>query len=104
MPLPYPTIFANGCRQDECEIFALSQRVRMYPSIFAGALTWVRGFIDGDSLDVVHGYLVKNGSVFQISLAYLAMVRSLENLPDAARFRITLRVHAGWSAYNSPSR
>ena len=28
------------------------------------------------------------------------MVRSLENLPDAARFRIALRVHAGWSAYN----
>ena len=47
---------------------------------------------------------VKNGSACQISLAYSAMVRSLENLPDAAMFRITLRVHAGWSAYNSPSR
>ena len=63
--------------------------------------------IDGDSLKgvhgFVHGYSVKNGPAFQISLAYSAMVRSLENLPDAAMFRITLRVHAGWSAYNSPS-
>ena len=50
--------------------------------------------IDGDSFDVVHGYSVKNGSACQISLAYSAMVRSLENLPDAARFRITLRVQA----------
>ena len=47
-------IFVNGCRQDECEIFALSQRVRMYPSIFTGALTWVRGFIDGDLFDGVY--------------------------------------------------
>ena len=46
-------IFANGCRQGKCEVFAFSQRVRMYPSVFAGALTWARGFIDwrrgGDS-------------------------------------------------------
>ncbi len=49
-------------------------------------------------------YSVEHGVTFQISLAYSAMVRSLENLPDAAMFRITLRVHAGWSAYNSPSR
>ncbi len=57
-----------------------------------------------DSFDVVDGYSVKIGSACQISLAYSAMVWSLENLPDAARFRIALRDHAGWSAYNSPSR
>lgn len=34
------------------------------------------------------------GSTPQISLAYWAMVRSLENLPDVAMFRITIRVHS----------
>jgi hypothetical protein len=60
--------------------------------------------VDGDSFEGIHGCSANNGSACQISLAYSAMVRSLENLPDVARFRITLRVHAGWSAYNSPSR
>jgi hypothetical protein len=30
---------------------------------------------------------------FQISFAYSAMVRSLENFPDAATLRIDVRVH-----------
>jgi hypothetical protein len=64
--------------------------------------------VDGDSFDVVHGCVhgdsAKNGSAFQISLAYSAMVRSLENRPAAAMFRITWHVHARRSAYNSPSR
>ena len=34
------------------------------------------------------------GSMPQISLAYWAMVRSLENLPEVAMFRITIRVHS----------
>ena len=30
MPLSYPTFFASGCRQDEREIFALSQRITKF--------------------------------------------------------------------------
>jgi len=47
-------------------------------------------------------YSVEHGLAFQISLAYSAMVRSLENLPEAAMFRVALRVHSSRSAYNSP--
>lgn len=36
----------------------------------------------------------REGSTPQISRAYWAMVRSLENLPDVAMFRITIRVHS----------
>ncbi len=45
-----------------------------------------------------------HGLASQISSAYSAMVRSLENLPDAATFRIALPVHACGSAYRSTSR
>ena len=34
---------------------------------------------------------------------YSAIVRSLENLPEFATFRIALRAHAPGSAYNAPS-
>lgn len=36
----------------------------------------------------------REGSTPQISRAYWAMVRSLENLPEVAMFRITIRVHS----------
>ena len=39
-------------------------------------------------------YGTAQGFTFQISVAYSVMVRSLENLPDAATFRIAVRVHA----------
>ena len=38
----------------------------------------------------------------QISSAYCWIVRSLENLPMRATFRIDLRVHAAWSRYSRP--
>src|SRR5262245_11684592 len=40
----------------------------------------------------------------QISDAYSAMVRSLENFPDAATFRMALWAQARGSRYSSPSR
>src|SRR5215472_18638343 len=49
-------------------------------------------------------YGTGHGFAFQISAAYSAMVRSLENFPDPAIFRITLRAHASPSEYNSQSR
>lgn len=36
----------------------------------------------------------REGSTPQISRAYWAMVRSLENLPEVAMFLITIRVHS----------
>ncbi len=47
-------------------------------------------------------YLVEHGLAFQISLAYSAMVRLQENLPEAAMFSIALCVHAAGFAHNSP--
>jgi hypothetical protein len=38
-------------------------------------------------------YVTGQGFAFQISFAYPAMVRSLENFPDAATFKIALRAH-----------
>lgn len=40
------------------------------------------------------GRRLREGSTPQISRAYWAMVLSLENLPDVAMFRITIRVHS----------
>lgn len=40
------------------------------------------------------GIFTPDGSTPQMSLAYWAMVRSLENFPDAAMFRITILVHS----------
>jgi hypothetical protein len=40
----------------------------------------------------------EHGSAFQIFVAYSAMVRSLENFPEAATFRIALRAQASGSA------
>ena len=45
-----------------------------------------------------------HGCAFQISVAYWAMVRSLENFPDPAMFKIALPAQALGSAYNSTSR
>ena len=45
-----------------------------------------------------------HGSALQISDAYSAIVRSLENLPEAATFKIALLAHASGSAYNSSRR
>src|SRR4030095_2442506 len=41
---------------------------------------------------------------FQMSAAYSAIVRSLENFPEPATFRIALRDHPAESAYMSHSR
>src|SRR6266851_7702783 len=40
----------------------------------------------------------------QMSAAYSAMVRSLENLPELATFRMALRAHSSESAYSVTSR
>lgn len=40
------------------------------------------------------GILTSDGSTSQISQAYSAMVRSLENFPEAAMFLITILVHS----------
>ena len=45
-----------------------------------------------------------HGFAFQISAAYSAIVRSLENLPEPATFRIALRAQPSGSAYSSSSR
>src|SRR5277367_4143991 len=39
------------------------------------------------------------GSAFQILAAYSAIVRSLENLPEPATFKIALRTQVSWSEY-----
>src|SRR5580700_4502239 len=44
------------------------------------------------------------GSAFQIPAAYSAIVRSLENLPEPATFKIALRTQVSWSEYNCVSR
>ena len=43
-------------------------------------------------------YVTRQGFASQISAAYSAIVRSLENFPEFARFRITSRVQASGSA------
>src|ERR1700722_7611615 len=51
-------------------------------------------------------YIQSTGQGFtpQIPDAYSVMVRSLENFPEAATFRIALRAQASGSAYSSPNR
>jgi hypothetical protein len=44
--------------------------------------------------NVLSLYCTVHGFKFQISLAYSAMVRSLENLPELAMFAIALRVQS----------
>src|SRR4029077_718221 len=49
-------------------------------------------------------YCNGHGLAFQISAAYSAMVRSLENLPEPATFKMALRDQPSVSAYNSQRR
>ncbi len=42
----------------------------------------------------IESHSTGHGFTFQMPLAYSAMVRSLENLPELAMFRMTFRVHA----------
>ena len=58
-------------------------------------VSWI---IDRSSQGTAHGVAC------QISAAYSAMVRSLENLPEPARFLIALRAQSSGSAYSSSSR
>src|SRR5208337_2995716 len=51
---------------------------------------------------VLH-YGMGHGSAFQMSRAYSAMVRSLENFPELATFRMALRAHSPGFAYNAPA-
>jgi hypothetical protein len=43
------------------------------------------------------------GLAFQISVAYCAIVRSLENFPEAATLKMALRAHSWLSVYNAVS-
>jgi hypothetical protein len=52
----------------------------------------------------VPGYEIGHGFAFQMLAAYSAIVRSLENFPDAATFLMALRVHASGSAYKCVNR
>ena len=45
-----------------------------------------------------HGYVTIQGFAFQIPAAYSAIVRSLENLPDAATLRMAFRAQPSRSA------
>jgi ketosteroid isomerase-like protein len=47
---------------------------------------------------------IGHGSTFQISAAYSAIVRSLENFPEPATFKMALRAHSSESAYSAHSR
>src|SRR5271157_3191295 len=47
---------------------------------------------------------IGHGFTFQISAAYSAMVRSLENFPEPATFRMALCAHPCGSLYSSQSR
>src|SRR5208337_3324566 len=49
-------------------------------------------------------YGMGHAFTFQMSAAYSAIVRSLENFPELATFRIALCAHAPGSAYKAPSR
>src|SRR5262249_25141551 len=49
-------------------------------------------------------YFTTQGFAFQMSAAYSAMVRSLENLPDPATLRMAFRAQPSGSAYSAPSR
>ncbi len=49
-------------------------------------------------------HTVGQGVRFQMSEAYSAIVRSLENFPDPAIFKIALRENSSRSAYNRPTR
>lgn len=49
-------------------------------------------------------YDTGHGSTFQMSVAYSLIVRSLENLPELAIFRIALRAQSSDWAYSSTSR
>ena len=44
-----------------------------------------------------------HGCTFQMSAAYSATVRSLENFPEPATFKMALRAHSSGSAYNARS-
>ena len=48
-------------------------------------------------------YGMGQGFTFQMPDAYSAMVRSLENFPEEATFRMALRAHASGSEYSSTS-
>src|SRR5437868_10149560 len=57
-----------------------------------------RGILLTD-IDIPHP--TGHGSAFQMPVAYSAMVRSLENFPDAAMFKIALRCQACASPYRA---
>src|SRR5690349_19498284 len=46
-------------------------------------------------------YETGHAFAFQMSVAYSAIVRSLENFPEVATFKIALRDHSAGSAYSS---
>ena len=50
------------------------------------------------------GYGTGHGSAPQMSAAYSAMVRSLENFPELATFKTALRAQPSTSVYKSTSR
>lgn len=57
----------------------------------------------GERLARLPTYGTGQGFACQISAAYCAIVRSLENLPEPATLRIALRAHALRSVYSAQS-
>ena len=64
---------------------------------------FLRGRLAGERRErhSVSVYPTGQGFACQISAAYCAMVRSLENFPEPAIFRIALRTHPSELAYRS---
>jgi hypothetical protein len=59
---------------------------------------------DSNRIGALLSYRTGQGFAFHISVAYSWIVRSLENLPEAATFKIAFRVQSfGW-AYSSVIR
>src|SRR5512132_2826713 len=86
-------------------IIFLFQPSQIHQQLFWGRLACKWGNWHVSILLLTNGYWeTGHAFAFQMSAAYSAIVRSLENFPEPATFRIALRDHAERSPYSSQSR
>ncbi len=94
----------NNHPPQRSDTFRFHSTLNRNGTILSEVTGWMSVAHDWCPLPCRRSYDTGHGFTLQMSAAYWAIVRSLENFPEAATFRIALRAQPSGSRYNSLSR
>jgi len=102
-------VLRDTCSAQRIPVVAVVSEAQRYPTFAAEIMATPIDSLHGSSGPQVTGrrscaYRTGQGPTFHMSAAYSLIVRSLENLPELATFKMVLRAQSSGWAYSSTSR